>query len=96
MVLFPIIIIASFVMYIYYKVAILSQKDSLSQVYTNSKARISLGTFITVFGLYQYTIYGTRLSLFIGIIFVVFGIMQLTRGFSEAKHYKREWRRLNP
>jgi len=83
-------------MYIYYKVAILSQKDSLSQVYTNSKARISLGTFITVFGLYQYTIYGTRLSLFIGIIFVVFGIMQLTRGFSEAKHYKREWRRLNP
>lgn len=96
MVIFPILIMASLVMYIYYKVAILRSKDELTQVYINAKARICLGIFVLVFGANQYIFYQTKLALFIAIIFVVLGMMQAVRGYKEAVHYRKEWRRLNP
>lgn len=96
MVIFPIVIVITAVLYIYYKVAILKSKDELTQKYFNGKARFCLGTFILFFGINQYVFYQTRLSLFIGIIFVLLGALQLYRGLMEAKHYRSEWRRLNP
>ena len=96
MVIFPIVIVISIVLYIYYKVAILRTKDTLSQHYFNAKSRICLGTFILFFGINQYLYYQTKLALFITIIFVVLGILQLNRGVKETKHYRKEWQRLNP
>ncbi|WP_047981601.1 YtpI family protein [Ornithinibacillus contaminans] len=96
MIIFPIVIVLSIVMYLYYKVAILKTKDGLTQAYFNAKARICLGAFILFFGINQYIFYQTRISLFIGIIFIVLGVLQLVRGFKETKHYRSEWRRLNP
>jgi len=96
MVIFPIVIVISIVLYIYYKVAILRTKDSLSQHYFNAKARICLGTFILFFGMNQYLFYQTKISLFIAIIFALLGILQLNRGIKETIHYRKEWQRLNP
>lgn len=96
MVIFPIVIVVSIVLYIYYKVAILRTKDELSQHYLNSKSRICLGTFILLFGINQYLYYQTRIALFIAAIFAFLGILQLVYGFKTAKHYRKEWRRLNP
>lgn len=96
MIIFPIAIMISIVLYIYYKVAILRSKEPLTQVYFNSKARICLGAFILITGVYQYTIYQTKLSLFIGFVFLILGGLQANRGFKEAKHYRSEWRRLHP
>ncbi|GAB3065225.1 YtpI family protein [Virgibacillus ainsalahensis] len=95
MVIFPIIIVVSIVLYIYYKVAILKTKDRLEQAYFNARSRICLGSFIFFFGINQYLFYLTQISLFIGIIFAVLGGMQIVRGFREVKHYKKEWRQLN-
>lgn len=95
MVIFPIIIVISLVLYVYYKVAILKSSDGLTQAYFNAKSRICLGSFVLFFGINQYIFYQTKLSLFIGIIFLILGGMQLTRGFKETKHYRNEWRRLN-
>lgn len=95
-IIFPIVIVLSAVMYIYYKVAILKTKDGLTQAYFNAKSRICLGLFMTVFGINQYVFYQTRISLFIGIIFIVIGIMQLVRGIKETRHYQNEYKRLNP
>lgn len=95
MVVFAILIMISIVLYIYYKVAILRTKDPLTQVYFNAKARICLGCFIFFFGINQYLLYGTKVSLLIGMLFAVLGGMQTTRGLKEAKHYRNEWKRLN-
>ncbi len=96
MVIFPIIIVLSAVMYIYYKVAILRTKDGLTQSYFNAKSRICLGLFLFTFGINQYVFYQTKISLFIGILFILLGGMQLVRGTRETKHYRNEWKRLNP
>ena len=94
MFLVAILIMISIVLYIYYKVSILKTKDQLSQVYFNAKARICLGSFIFFFAINQYLLYGTKISLFIGFIFLFFGIIQMNRGFKEAKHHRKEWKRL--
>lgn len=86
----------SIVLYIYYKVAILKTKDKLTQKYFNGKARIFLGTFLIFFGINQYIAYQTRIILFISIVFILLGILQSIDGFKEAKHYRNEWKRLNP
>lgn len=97
MIIFPIIIVISIVLWVYYKVAIIKNKgDGLTQAYFNAKSRICLGSFVFFFGINQYLFYLTRISLFIGIIFLFLGGLQMYYGFKEAKHYKKEYRRLNP
>ncbi|SFB24978.1 YtpI-like protein [Lentibacillus halodurans] len=95
MIIFPIIIVLSLVFWIYYKVAIIKSDDGLTQAYFNAKSRICLGSFIFFFAINQYVFYQTQISLFIGIVFLVFGGLHLYAGMKEVKHYRREWNRLN-
>ncbi|GAB4074990.1 hypothetical protein GCM10028778_24930 [Barrientosiimonas marina] len=95
MIIFPIIIVLSVVFWIYYKVAILKSDDGLTQAYFNAKSRICLGSLLFFFAINQYIFYQTKLALFIGIVFLFFGVVHLYSGMKEAKHYRKEWRRLN-
>ena len=96
MIIFPIVIVISLVLYVYYKVAIVKSKDILTQKYFNGKSRVCLGLFVLFFGINQYFFYESQLSLFIGILFSALGAFQIYRGFKEARHYRNEYRRLNP
>lgn len=96
MIIFPIIIVISIVLYVYYKVAIVKSKDAVTQHYFNAKSRICLGSFILFFGINQYLFYLSKFSLAIGIIFVALGSIHIYRGWMESKHYRKEWNRLNP
>ena len=95
MIIFTLLIVFSIVFYVYYKVAILKTKDPLTQVYYNAKARLALGTSIIAFAINQYLFYQSKLTLIIGLIFLVLGFLQINLGFREARHYKKEYRRLN-
>lgn len=95
MIIFPIGIVVSLVLYVYYKVAIVKSKDVLTQKYFNGRSRICLGAFILLFGINQYLFYETVLSIVIGVIFVFLGSLHFIRGYNEQKHYRNEWRRLN-
>ncbi|MBP1968887.1 DNA integrity scanning protein DisA with diadenylate cyclase activity [Virgibacillus natechei] len=95
MVIFPIIIVISIVLYVYYKVAIMKNKDKLTQLYVNAKSRICLGSLVFFFGINQYVFYQTQFALFVGIVFVIIGGALLYDAFKEAKHYRNEWKRLN-
>ena len=95
MVIFPIIVVISVVLYVYYKVAILKSKDGLTQRYFNAKSRMCLGTFILFFGVNAYVTFQDRLSLFVAIVFLAFGCMQIVTGYKRVKHYRKEWQRLN-
>lgn len=96
MLIFVFLIVISIVMYLYYKVAILKTKDILTQKYYNAKARIFLGIFLISFAINQYIATQTQIILFISIVFMILGVLQLIDGYKRAKHYKNEWRRLNP
>lgn len=61
--IFITLIVVSFILYIYFKVRIISQKDPLTMRFTNAKARIALGIFISTFGANQYVYYQTQLAL---------------------------------
>ncbi|WLV23782.1 YtpI family protein [Aciduricibacillus chroicocephali] len=89
-----VLILLSAILYIYYKVQILRTRDSLRQVYFNAKAKLCLGSLVFFFGINQYILYQTRLSLFIGIVFLLIGGALSVRGFKETKHYRGEWKRL--
>ncbi|HLS23293.1 MAG TPA: YtpI family protein [Pseudogracilibacillus sp.] len=96
MLIFAILIVISIVMYIYYKVAILKTKETLLQKYQNAKARIFLGIFLISFAINQYIAVQIKTILIISIIFIFLGVLQLVDGYKQAKHYRNEWRRLNP
>ncbi|CDQ39322.1 MULTISPECIES: YtpI family protein [Virgibacillus] len=96
MIIFSILIVLSLVLYVYYKVAIVKSNDGLTQAYFNGKSRICLGTLVVSFTINQYILYQTRIALFIGIILIIVGIPQIYRGIKEVKHYRKEWKRLNP
>jgi hypothetical protein len=96
MFIIAILIMISIVMYIYYKIAILKTKDTLSQKLINGKSRVCLGSFLTFFGINQYLAYQTKFILIVSIIFIILGLIQLVDGFKVAKHYKKEWDRLYP
>ncbi|GAA0600903.1 hypothetical protein GCM10009001_16750 [Virgibacillus siamensis] len=96
MIIFPILITLSAVFWIYYKVAILKTRDGLKQRYFNAKSRVSLGGFLIFFAINEYLFYQTQIALWIGLVFLVFGIIQLNTGVKETKHYRNEWKRLNP
>jgi len=95
MLIFAFLIIVSIVFYIYYKVAILKSNDRVTQEYYQAKSRISLGAFIIAFGINQYMLYQTKLTLFIGLAFILLGIIQLHVGIRDARFFSKEWRRLN-
>ncbi|MDL4840674.1 YtpI family protein [Aquibacillus rhizosphaerae] len=90
MVIFPIVIVISLILYVYYKVAIIRSDDLLQQAFLNSKARIFLGTFISFFGINQYLFYQTRFSLYVTIVFVFLGAIQMYGGFKRVVHYRNE------
>lgn len=96
MIILTIVMIISIALFVYYKVAIVKNKDILTQKYFNGKSRVCLGTFVLFFAINQYIFYQTTLSLVIGLIFTLLASMQIYRGFNEARHYRNEWRRLNP
>ncbi|SES07455.1 YtpI-like protein [Gracilibacillus ureilyticus] len=91
MVIFPIVIVVSFILYVYYKVMIIRSADPLIQEITNAKARLSLGFCISFFGVNQYLFYETQLALFIAILFFIIGGLQGYAGWKRYHHYKSEF-----
>lgn len=96
MFIFAALIVISVVMYIYYKVAILKTKEILTQKFYNAMARIFLGTFLISFAINQYLAAQIKIVLLISIVFIILGIVQIVAGYRRAKHYRSEYRRLNP
>ncbi|WP_188206415.1 YtpI family protein [Alkalibacillus aidingensis] len=84
------IFVVSFILYIYFKVRITNYKNPLYIYYTNGKARIALGLFISTFGMNQYLYYLSQLALFICIAFLALGIAQIVYGYKIYKHYRGE------
>ncbi|SIS51773.1 YtpI family protein [Salimicrobium flavidum] len=91
MLLFVALVIVSIVLYIYNKVMTTRTAHPITQRYYNSMAKLFLGIFIASFGAGQYLFYETRVSLFIGILFLIAGIFQISHGWKASRHYRNEY-----
>lgn len=67
--------------------------DPLTKEYLNSKGKVFLGGFIFFWGINQYLLYQTQLSLFIGIVLLILGVFQVRHGIKAAKHYRNEFQK---
>lgn len=85
MIALPVIVAVSLILYLYFKVKILTLKDTREMYYTNAKARIALGAFVFFFGIYQYFIFQGKFSLVIGVVFILIGGLQ---GYYGAKLFR--------
>lgn len=95
MIVFPIVIILSIIIYFYYKFTLLREPDPLTQEIKNAKARIALGIFLSMFGINQYLFYQTQIALFITLVLLFFGIIQGYGGIKRYLHYKNELQKRN-
>ncbi|MCA1021895.1 hypothetical protein GLW04_09060 [Halobacillus litoralis] len=93
MIIFPILILVSLVLYIYYKVMVIRARDPLTQEYLNSRSKIFLGGFVFFFAINQYVFYQTRLSLFVGLVFLILGAAQARLGWKASRHYQQEYKK---
>ena len=93
MIIFPILVVTSFLLYFYYKIIILRTSEEVLQHYYQAKARICLGTFVSSFAISQYIYYQSQLSIIIGLIFLFIGILQIVDAYKASRHYRNEWKR---
>jgi hypothetical protein len=81
------IIIASLVLYIYFKVAFFRSNSELDKYKHTAKSRMSLGIFILSFGLNQIFIWDTLLTKIVGGLFIVYGGFTALQGYKAYRHY---------
>lgn len=93
--IFITLIVVSFILYIYFKVRIISQKDPLTMRFTNAESTNRSRYLLSTFGANQYVYYQTQLALFVCLLFVILGIIQIVYGYRLYKHYRGEIIRLS-
>lgn len=82
-----ILIIFSFSFYIFYKIKYVRSKFPAEKKWISSKSSIALGAFVAFFGLNQLFIHSTKVSIVIGIIFLVLGLFNVYGGIKAYKFY---------
>ncbi|MBY6035199.1 YtpI family protein [Fictibacillus nanhaiensis] len=85
--IFIIIIILSFALYVFYKVREVRAKEPFYKRWTGTKAKMALGAFLASFGLNELSTVEGRVQLWVGIIFLAYGIVLLWMGWKMYKHF---------
>ncbi|MCF6138214.1 YtpI family protein [Pseudalkalibacillus berkeleyi] len=84
---FIIIIVIALSLYIFYKIKEFRVKAPYEKRWTKSKANISLGVFISTFGLNRLVINESTYDLIIGGVFLVLGLVNIFLGYKAYKHF---------
>lgn len=84
---FVIIIVLSFVFYLFYKVRYFRSKRPVERKWISAKSSIALGLFVAVFGLNQLFIHLSPVSITVSIVFILLGIINIWGGVKSYKYY---------
>ncbi|MBM7096453.1 MULTISPECIES: YtpI family protein [Alteribacter] len=71
--LIPIIIVVSFVLFVYFKVQQMKARGPMESKWYSSKSSIAVGVAIGTFGLNAMINLGTTVATAIGVIFIIYG-----------------------
>ena len=82
-----IFIIFSLSFYLYFKTKYFRTKRPMEKQWTSAKSSIALGAFVLLFGINQYVIYQSTLSLVIGLLFIAVGGGSIWAGIRAYQYY---------
>ncbi|MEH7885969.1 YtpI family protein [Bacillus sp. JJ1609] len=85
--IFVLLIVLSFVFYIFYKIKYVRSKRPAEKKWLSAKSSIALGLFVGLFGLNQVFLFQTTLTYIVAVIFIIIGSMSVWSGVKAYKFY---------
>lgn len=82
------IVIVSFLFFLFYVTKFFFTSELLTKKITGSRARLTFGLFLMLYGVNQLFSKLDTVTIIVGIVFIVFGAANLYRGYLQNKHYK--------
>ncbi|WP_079510035.1 YtpI family protein [Mesobacillus jeotgali] len=81
------LIVLSFVFYIFYKIKYVRSKRPAERSWLSAKSSIALGLFVALFGINQLFLFQTTVTYIVGAIFIVIGSLSVWGGIKAYKFY---------
>ncbi|MEH7442457.1 YtpI family protein [Bacillus sp. JJ1122] len=85
--IFVLLIVLSFVFYIFYKMKYVRSKRPAERKWLSAKSSIALGLFVGLFGLNQVFLFQTAITYIVAAIFIIIGSMSIWSGVKAYKFY---------
>lgn len=85
--IFVLLIVLSFVFYIFYKIKYVRSKRPAERKWLSAKSSIALGLFVALFGLNQLFLFQTTITYIVAAIFIIIGSMSVWSGVKAYKFY---------
>jgi amino acid transporter len=85
--IFVLLIVLSFVFYIFYKIKYVRSKRPAERKWLSAKSSIALGLFVALFGINQLFLFQTTVTYIVGAIFIVIGSLSVWGGIKAYKFY---------
>jgi YtpI-like protein len=82
------IVIISFLFFLFYVTKFFFTSELLTKKISGSRARLTFGLFLMLYGINQLLSHQDILTIIIGALFIIFGVANLYRGYLQNKHYK--------
>ena len=82
------IVIISFLFFLFYVTKFFFTSELLTKKIAGSRARLTFGLFLLLYGVNQIAAKLELLTICVGIVFIIFGVANLYRGYLQNKHYK--------
>lgn len=87
MIIFVFLIVISFSFFIYYKTKYFRTKLPMQRAHLTGKSSISLGLFVTLFGLNQLFLFQSTVTYIVAAIFIIIGGSSVLGGIKMYKYY---------
>lgn len=81
------LIVLSFVFYIFYKIKYVRSRKPAERKWLSAKSSIALGLFVALFGLNQLFLFQSTVTYIVGSIFIIIGLMSVWGGIKAYKFY---------
>lgn len=85
--IFVLLIVLSFVFYIFYKIKYVRSKRPAERKWLSAKSSIALGLFVGLFGLNQLFLFQTTITYIVAAIFIIIGTLSVWSGVKAYKFY---------
>ncbi|KQL37945.1 hypothetical protein AN960_13300 [Bacillus sp. FJAT-25509] len=82
------IVIISFLFFLFYVTKFFFTSELLTKKIAGSRARLTFGLFLLLYGINQMVAKLELITICVGILFILFGVANLYRGYLQNKHYK--------
>ncbi|MGD6816847.1 YtpI family protein [Metabacillus sp. 84] len=82
------IIFIAFVVYLSFKVTFFRSKRPMERAFISGKSSMALGFMVFFFGVNQFYLNRSSVSIAIGIVFVVIGAASIWTGYRTRSHFK--------